>query len=144
VNDVLRRAEERDAEAVAELAGQLGYPCDAPAMRERLIAAQISGTRDVIVAERDGRVRGWIEVAILESIANDPFVEIHGLVVDETCRGTGLGILLVAAAESWARERRHGRVRVRSNVVRDRTRKFYEKHGYVVTKTSHVFDKMME
>jgi hypothetical protein len=36
------------------------------------------------------------------------------------------------------------RIRVRSNVARERTRKFYEKHGYVVTKTQNVFDKMLD
>jgi GNAT superfamily N-acetyltransferase len=142
--DVLRRAEGYDAAAVAELAGQLGYPSDEALMRVRLEAAQQCGTRDVIVAERDGRVRGWIEVMIIESLANDPFAEIHGLIVDEEERGLGLGAQLVAAAEAWAVERGLIRIRVRSNVARERTRKFYEKHGYTVTKTSNVFDKMLE
>ena len=144
IGDVLRRAEARDAADVAHLATQLGYPTDAESMRERLEAAQVSGQRDVIVAERDGRVRGWIEVIIVESVASDPFAEIHGLIVDETERGGGLGARLVAAAEAWAVQRGMQRMRVRSNVARDRTRKFYEKHGYVVTKVSNVFDKMLD
>jgi len=142
--DVLRRAETRDATAVAELAGQLGYPTDEAAMSERIEAAQMSGARDVIVAERDGRVRGWIEVMIVEALASDPFAEIHALIVDEEERGLGLGARLVAAAEAWAVERGLSRVRVRSNVARERTRRFYEKRGYTVTKTQHVFDKMLE
>ena len=113
-------------------------------MRERLEAAQLSGARDVIVAERDGRVRGWIEVMIVESLATDPFAEIHTLIVDEEERGLGLGARLVAAAEAWAVERGLTRVRVRSNVARERTRRFYEKRGYTVTKTQYVFDKMLE
>lgn len=144
IGDVLRRAEARDAGDVAHLATQLGYPTDAESMRERLEAAQVSGQRDVIVAERDGRVRGWIEVIIVESVASDPFAEIHGLIVDETERGGGLGARLVAAAEAWAVQRGMQRMRVRSNVARERTRKFYEKHGYVVTKVSNVFDKMLD
>jgi len=142
--DVLRRAEGRDAADVARLAEQLGYPTDETSMRERLEAAQLSGGRDVIVAERDGRVRGWIEVIIVESLATDPFAEIHGLIVDEEERGRGLGARLVAAAEAWALQRGMPRIRVRSNVARERTRTFYEKHGYVVTKTQHVFDKMLD
>jgi GNAT superfamily N-acetyltransferase len=142
--DVLRRAESRDAADVAHLATQLGYPTDEGAMRARLEAAQQSGGRDVIVAERDGRVRGWIEIVIIESLASDPYSEIHGLIVDEEERGGGLGTRLVAAAESWALQRGMNRMRVRSNVARERTRTFYEKHGYVATKTSYVFDKMLE
>lgn len=142
--DILRRAEVHDAAAVAELAGQLGYPSDEAAMQVRIEAAQSCGTRDVIVAERDGRVRGWIEVVIVESLANDPFAEIHGLIVHEEERGGGLGARLVAAAEAWAMERGLIRIRVKSNVARERTRKFYEKCGYTVTKTQSVFDKMLE
>lgn len=142
--DILRRAEAHDASAVAELAGQLGYPSDEATMQARIEAAQNCGTRDVIVAERDGRVRGWIEVVIVESLANDPFAEIHGLIVHEEERGGGLGARLVAAAEAWAMERGLIRIRVKSNVARERTRKFYEKCGYTVTKTQSVFDKMLE
>jgi GNAT superfamily N-acetyltransferase len=142
--DVLRRAEAHDASAVAALAGQLGYPTGEASMRVRLEAAQQCGTRDVIVAERDGRVRGWIEVVIVEALAHDPFAEIHGLIVDEEERGAGLGARLVAAAEAWALKRGLFRIRVRSNVARERTRRFYEKRGYTVTKTSNVFDKMLE
>ena len=141
---MIRRAELRDAADIAELATQLGYPTDAAAMRPRLEAALSEpNIRDVLVAERGDRVRGWIEVAIVELLANDPFAEIHGLIVAERERGAGLGALLVAAAETWAAERGMKRMRVRSNVARDRTRTFYERHGYVVTKTSNVFDKVM-
>jgi GNAT superfamily N-acetyltransferase len=141
---VIRRAEMRDLEEIAELATQLGYPTDVAAMRPRLEAALgANGTRAVFVVERDGRVRGWIDVAIIALLSNDAMAEIHGLVVDERERSAGFGALLVAAAEAWAAERGMRRMRVRSNVSRDRTRQFYERHGYVVTKTSSVFDKML-
>ena len=141
---MIRRAEMRDVDEIAELATQLGYRTDATAMRPRLEAAlHAHETRAVFVAERDGRVRGWIDVAIVALLSNDPLAEIHGLVVDERERSTGLGALLVAAAETWAVERGMRRMRVRSNVTRDRTRQFYERQGYVVTKTSSVFDKAL-
>lgn len=141
---MIRRAEMRDVEEIAELATQLGYPTDASAMGPRLEAAlRAHDTRAVFVAEREGRVRGWIDVAIVALLSNDPLAEIHGLVVDERERSTGLGALLVAAAERWAAERGMRRMRVRSNVTRDRTRQFYERQEYVVTKTSSVFDKKL-
>ncbi len=140
--DVLRSADPEDGLDVAQLASQLGYPCDELTMRGRIEFVRLDPKRDLIVIERDGRVRGWIEVAIIELIANDPFCEIHGLIVHEQFRGTSLGRQLVAAAESWAAERGLDRVRVRSNVARDRARKFYESLGYTVTKVSNVFDKI--
>ena len=48
-----------------------------------------------------------------------------------------------AAVASLAGERRAFRLRVRSNVTRVETRRFYEQRGYVVTKTSNVFDKRL-
>ena len=44
-------------------------------------------------------------------------------------------------AEEWAA--RHGcpRVRVRSNVIRERTHRFYERLGYRAVKSQKVFDK---
>lgn len=139
---MIRRAEMRDVDEIAELATQLGYPTDAATMRPRLEAAlRAHETRAAFVAEREGCVLGWIDVAIVALLSNDPLAEIHGLVVDERERSAGLGALLVAAAETWAAERGMRRMRVRSNVARDRTRQFYERQGYVVTKTSSVFDK---
>ena len=113
-------------------------------MRARIEAIQRCDTRDLIVAERDGRVRGWIEVAIVDVIATDSYAEIHGLIVDEGERSGGLGVELVRAAEEWAVARGMNRIRVRSNVVRERARRFYEREGYVVTKTSNIFDKVLD
>ena len=47
-------------------------------------------------------------------------------------------------AEEWIRAQRLTRVRVRSSVIRDRARRFYERFGYAVTKAQNVFDKNLE
>lgn len=139
----VRAAEASDAAVVASLAGELGYPTDEPAMRTRLAALAASSVDAVFVVPRDGDVAGWIHVAIVQSLEADPFAEIRGLVVTASARGLGLGTRLVEAAEAWARERRAFRVRVRSNVAREETRRFYEDRGYAVTKTQSVFDKRL-
>ena len=61
----------------------------------------------------------------------------------EASRGRKIGATLVAAAEAWARERGHGRMRVRSNVLRQPAHRFYERLGYAVTKRQAVFDKSL-
>ena len=66
------------------------------------------------------------------------------MVVDETCRGRGLGALLVAAAEAWAREQRLSALRVRSNVLRERTHSFYKAQGFSIDKSQVVFRKSLE
>ena len=74
---------------------------------------------------------------------SDPDAEIRGLVVDEEARSGGLGQKLVEAAESWARERGHNWMSVRSNVIRERTHRFYERLGYGRAKTQHKFRKRL-
>jgi len=62
--------------------------------------------------------------------------------VAEAQRSGGVGAALVAAAEEWARVKLCARIRVRSNVVRERTHRFYERLGYRVVKSQKVFDKV--
>jgi GNAT superfamily N-acetyltransferase len=136
---IIRAAEPRDLDAIAVLAGQLGYPATSEAMARRLAAL---GERDaVLVADDGGACVGWIHVSVIDSLESDRFAEIRGLVVDERQRGGGAGAALVGAAEAWARNRGCPRVRVRSNVVRERTHRFYERLGYRAVKSQKVFDK---
>ena len=134
-----RTAEVRDVPALAALAGELGYATTPDEMARRLAALD---DRDaVFVAEHDGACVAWIQVSIVESLESRRFAEIRGLVVGEAQRGGGIGAALVAAAEEWARSRDCPRVRVRSNVVRERTHRFYERLGYHAVKSQKVFEK---
>ena len=133
----IRDAREDDAEALASLSRELGYEVTEEEARRRLPSAV------VFVAEEDGVVVGWCQVAAVPSVVHDPFVEIRGLVVTELRRRSGIGRALLDRVEQWTREQGMTHIRVHSNVVRDRARKFYEKNGYEVTKTSNVFDKVM-
>ena len=137
----LRAAGSQDADALAALAGELGYPASAPVMRRRLADVQKSDSDVVLVATRAESVVGWIHVSTVTSLESDTFAEIRGLVVTKSERGKGLGSQLINAAEEWALRHSCQRLRVRSNVVRDETRWFYEKRGFAVTKVQNVFDK---
>ena len=139
---LIRAAEPRDIPALAALAGQLGYPTSGDEMARRFAALD---DRDaVFVAEIDGACVGWIQVSAVATLESGTFAEIRGLVVGEAERGSGVGAALVGAAEEWARARGCGKVRVRSNVIRERTHRFYERLGYRVTKSQKVFDKGVE
>ena len=137
----IRIADQNDAPSVAHLLGQLGYETAVDAARRRIEALVRSEDRALYLAEVGGSLVGLIEVAVMQAIEHDPRAEIRALVVDESHRGQGLGAGLVEAAETWARDRGVGIIRVRSNIKRERTRLFYEKNGYRATKTSLVFDK---
>jgi GNAT superfamily N-acetyltransferase len=62
-------------------------------------------------------------------------------VVDSRRRREGLGKALVARAEQWARERSLPKLRVRSNVTREESHRFYPAIGFVKSKTQHVYEK---
>ena len=133
----IRDARESDAEAVASLSRELGYEVTTKEARQRLPSAV------VFVAEEDGVVVGWCQVAAVPSVVHDPFAEIRGLVVTQSRRSAGIGRALLDRVEEWTRQQGMTHIRVHSNVVRERARKFYETNGYTVTKTSNVFDKVI-
>ncbi len=134
----------RDAERIAALAGQLGYPSTTHQVRRRI--ERIRGRPDhrALVAETaDGEVVGWLHVFVSRLLESDSFAEIGGLVVDENHRGSGVGKLLMQHAESWARARGCRTVRLRSNVIRKDAHTFYTKLGYHVTKMQYAFAKKL-
>lgn len=140
---ILRSAALDDAGAIASLAGELGYPATATEMTPRLQA--LLGSRDdaVLVAVDEDAVIGWIHVAAITLVESAPHAEIRGLVVTASRRAQNIGSKLVDAAARWASDRGLPRIRVRSNVTRERTHAFYEKRGYKTAKTQKVFDKLL-
>ncbi len=140
---IIRLAHVSDAGHIAELATQLGYPTTLEQMRRCL--TQVLEARDhaVYVATLGGRVVGWIHVCVRPLVQVDQAAEIEGLVVDEACRGRGIGRLLVRKIEWWAREKRCGTIYVRSNIIRERAHGFYKGLGYENIKTSLTFHKVL-
>lgn len=140
----IREARADDAAELAALTTQLGYPSTAADLARRLpFHLGRDDQRVLVAAGDDGRAAAWIHVALHRSLEDEPYAVILGLVVAEPLRGGGIGARLVAEAERWAREEGLPLVRVRSNVVRERTHRFYQKLGYAVTKTSHLFVKKL-
>ena len=138
----IRPMRDGDPEAVARLAGELGYPAAAGDIATRLAALSARSGDALFVAESPtGEVLGWIHVSEEATLTDGPIAEIHGLVVDTRFRSRGIGRALVAEAERWAISRGCPRVRVRSRIVREDAHRFYRARGYGVEKTQHVFSK---
>ena len=137
----VRRATLEDAERIARLAGQLGYPATAGETAERLAAIVGDGQHAVLMADAGGVLEGWVHVLVSRSLLAERRAEIAGLVVDENLRGRGIGQALVEEAERWARENGCRSVRLHSNVLRPRAHAFYERLGFAVTKLQKAFRK---
>lgn len=140
----VRAAGKSDVEALARLAGELGYPSTVVQVSERLDAVGGHPQHATFVAvASNGDVVGWIELCEIRSLVHDPRAEITGLVVDSKHRGAGVGRLLVERGETWARERGLSTIGIRSNIIRDRAHEFYLALGYAVTKSQKVFRKAL-
>jgi len=138
----IRRAKSADAAQIAVLTGQLGYPATTAQIRERLREIQPASLHAVFVADSatDG-VIGWVHVSKQPLLEVEIRAEVNGLVVAEGQRNLGAGAQLLAAAEDWARKHGCKGMSVRSNVIRKRAHKFYERNGYEHYKTQKSFRK---
>ena len=131
-----------DAEAVAGLSGELGYPATAAAILSRFGCIVDRADAQVFVAQAaDGAIVGWVHVYGAYLLESDPHAEVGGLVVTEAVRGQRVGTALMLAAEAWATEHGYGSVRVRSRIARAEAHRFYEHLGYSRLKTQHAFRK---
>jgi GNAT superfamily N-acetyltransferase len=138
----VRAATGADAEPIALLSGELGYPADVRATRERLARILARGDQRVVVAELpDGGICGWLQAHSSEALESGSRVEIIGLIVSEGMRRRGVGRSLVAQAETWAAEISADAVVVRSNAKRLESHASYPSLGYLPSKTQVVYRK---
>jgi GNAT superfamily N-acetyltransferase len=101
----IRDAVAEDADAVASLLTQLGYPAEPEAVAERLRRLRAVGD-DIVVAEVGGRVVGLAQLHVSPALEYDgDAAKLAALVVDHGHRGEGVGRTLVEAMEGTARAR---------------------------------------
>ena len=141
----VRKARRGDAERIAQLTGELGYPSTPAQIAERLRQLKPVSKHAVFVAEsldddRSG-VLGWLHVSVSHVLESDIRAEVNGLIVAEGQRSAGAGAKLLEAAERWAAAHGGRAMNVRSNVIRQRAHKFYERNGYEHYKTQKAFRK---
>jgi len=123
-----------DAQALARLSTQLGYPADAATMPERISRLREDPNARAFVVALGDQVVGMITVHLRNTLNHAaPIAQITLLVVDETVRSRGAGRALVEAAEGWAMQRGAKRVAVTTALDRAGAHAFYEKLGYAHT-----------
>ncbi|MGB7283108.1 MAG: GNAT family N-acetyltransferase [Candidatus Acidiferrum sp.] len=141
---LIRRARRSDAPRLAELTGQLGYPAPVEEIRGRMIRLKITLHNALFVADApEVGVVGWTNVSVRHLLEVGTEAELNGLVVAEGQRGLGAGAKLLDAAEDWARKHGCPVMSVRSNVIRERAHRFYERQGYEHYKTQKAFRKTL-
>jgi ribosomal protein S18 acetylase RimI-like enzyme len=134
----LRLATIADAQRIAALFTEEGYPAGASAVETRL--ARFDGPdSSVIVADHDGEILGFIAVHVVPRFEHDDsFVRIVALVVDAAVRDRGIGRVLLAEAERIGRERSAAFVELTAGHHRPAARHLYDSLGYDANLTAYL------
>jgi GNAT superfamily N-acetyltransferase len=126
----LRPASETDAERIAALFTDEGYPAGPSDIVERL-SRFASPHSQVVIADHEGEVLGFIALHALPRFEHtDRVIRIMALVVDAGVRDRGVGHLLMEEAERIGRELGAAFVEVTAGRHRPDALHLYEALGY--------------
>ena len=138
----LRPAETSDAEAIAALFTDEGYPSGPSDIVERLRRFASEHSR-VIVVEHEGALLGFIALHALPRFEHDDrILRILALVVDAGARERGVGHRLMAEAERVAGELGAAFVEVTAGHHRPDARRLYESLGYDASIAAYLRKKL--
>jgi GNAT superfamily N-acetyltransferase len=139
---VLRPAEPADAEAIATMFTDEGYPVGPSDIVVRLERFATPQAR-VIVAEHDGALLGFIAIHALPRFEHDDWiVRVLALVVDAGARERGVGRSLMAEAERVGRELGAAFIELTAGHHRPEARHLYESLGYDASVTAYLRKKL--
>jgi GNAT superfamily N-acetyltransferase len=138
----LRVARTSDAESIAALFTDEGYPAGPSDVVDRLGRFGSEHSR-VVVAEHDGTLLGFIALHALPRFEHDDrILRILALVVDAGARERGVGRALMAEAERIAVELGAAFVEVTAGHHRPDARRLYESLGYDASVTAYLRKKV--
>lgn len=124
----VRDAAPADAEALARLCTQLGYPSEPHIMPARLARLMSDPQARCLVALVGADVAALATVHLRYTLNHEaPIAQLTLLVVDERHRTHGIGRTVVAAAEEWSRSCGAQRFVVTTALRRADAHAFYEK-----------------
>ncbi|MEO6349000.1 MAG: GNAT family N-acetyltransferase [Aquaticitalea sp.] len=139
----IRNATLKDAEQIAELSSELGYPSSKQATQNRLKTILKSPDQCMYVAVQEDIIVGWIHGFYALRVESEGFVEIGGLVVSQEFQKKGIGKRLVKQVCNWSTTKQCENIRDRCNTVRLESHKFYEKLGSKTSKDQRIFHKSL-
>jgi ribosomal protein S18 acetylase RimI-like enzyme len=134
----LRPASVADAERIAALFTEEGYPAAASTIGAR-IERFTESDGQVLVAEDAGEILGFVAVHVMPRFEHDDTIgRVLALVVDAGARGRGVGHDLMAAADEIARQAGAAFIEVTAAHHRPEARHLYESLGYDATVTAYL------
>ena len=135
---VLRPATARDADRIAALFTDEGYPAGPSDIVSRLERFESIYSR-VVVADHEGELLGFVAFHALPRFEHDDrIVRVLALVVDAGARERGVGHLLMEEAERTGREVGAAFVEVTAGHHRPDARHLFESLGYDASVTTYL------
>jgi ribosomal protein S18 acetylase RimI-like enzyme len=130
----VRSAREADAEQVASLMTELGYPSTAAGVEGRLRGSLNSESSCCLVAQANNEVVGFMSAELIPYFPTGSAIcRMTSLVVSSRHRSRGVGETLVEAAATFAREHGCSGIEVTSAERRVDAHRFYQRLGFVRT-----------
>ena len=127
----LRNAVHADADDVAQLLCELGYPCELHDAIERIDVIASNDRQVLVVARREGAVCGLIALDFMYYLPlGTTTCRVTALVVTPTAQGLGIGRALLKEAERRARSGGASRIELTSGAQRTEAHAFYRACGY--------------
>ena len=127
----LRNAVLADADDVARLLTEMGYPCEIDDALERIDAILTNDRQALVLARRDGAVCGLIALDFMYYLPlGTTTCRVTALVVTPTAQGLGIGRALLKEAERRARTGGAARIELASGSQRTEAHAFYRACGY--------------
>ena len=127
----LRSAMIADADDVARLLTELGYPCEIDDAVERIDAIAGNDRQALVLARRDGAVCGLIALDFMYYLPLGTITcRVTALVVTPTAQGLGIGRQLLKEADRRARAGGASRIELTSGSQRTEAHAFYRACGY--------------
>ena len=150
MNLIIRRARPEDSDAILALLSQveavhhegrpdLFRPGGTKYTADELLEIIRDDNRPIFVAVLDGNVVGYTfgivritkdSTMLLDAKA----LHLDDVCVDEACRGTGVGSVLMEYVLGWAKENGFDRVDLNVWEFNDGARRFYERYGFSTQK----------
>ena len=127
----LRSAMIADADDVARLLTELGYPCEIDEAAERIDAIAANDRQALVLARREGAVCGLVALDFMYYLPLGTITcRVTALVVTPTAQGLGIGRQLLKEAEHRARAGGAARIELTSGSQRTEAHAFYRACGY--------------
>ena len=133
-----------DVQIAKQLLRQLGYEVATDEVIGRIDRVLASRNHYAAVVEDREKVLGLVHVYERPALEKPCEAVVQALIVDGSLRKAGVGRILMAAAEAWARAKGLTCLVLHTRDDREDARAFYEHLGYQKAATSHLMSKALD